>query len=660
MVGNKKFDNCARRSVGTEQIVLMAGSLTAANRLPYAYQTSGGGDGPALSSPNHTNSFNWTMDENEILDKLNSGNDIQISEAIQELRTAQRRHGRLIVEDRISFFRSLSKLLQKGSWDIKHQCLQLIQETIPTLDANIDFCMVHVLQQLAQGMGDPKITVRKAVVQTLHIYMKHSHDIQQALNSIVKYGIENSDISLQQQVVITLPMILTPEFSQENFYVVVQSLTKKLLQPNTNKEGTRVALEKIKNLVGEKEYYRCISKLAAPLKKFYYKEMGETEPINLLNQEQNGSYMGSTQNTPTPHLPSNNGGIYERLPPTGLEFGFVPSHIMDRLHDQSNFTVRGQAVEQLKQALNELSVSDNKPLVPHVLKFISFLNNLLDDSNFKITTVTLEILGILVKTLGRDIGPFLRPILAALSKRMDDNKIVTRQAILKVVVQLMQTLTPKPVISAIQQNLSHRNSKVRQETLNIIIASLLMFPSYNFDLGALCKTIAVTLVDPKRQVRQASLECFATLAQAMGQGKLASLVQAVDSVELSQEGEGVMAAVQARLSRRQLPRLNQDGLVDYATPAPPSAASARGSGYASQGADIDWILAASGGTGTSARSRSDPIELESVVSSARSTPIDNGPTPRRYLSAGKGKSKFPWEDEDKANTSKRVSWKVNK
>ncbi|XP_077995867.1 TOG array regulator of axonemal microtubules protein 1-like [Glandiceps talaboti] len=218
---------------------------------------------------------------------------------------------------------------------------------------------------------------------------------------------------------------------------------------------------------------------------------------------------------------------------------------------------------------------------------------------------------------------------------------------MKVLMDLMQILTPKPVLNLLSDCLQHRNSRVREEALNVVIASLLTFPSYDFDLGQLCQTIAHTLVDPKRRVRQASLEAFAVLAQAMGPGRLQPLVSAVDSVELSMEGDGVMGAVQARLARRQLPRLNEDGMVEYSNPLPASATT-RGS---PPSADIEWILAAAGGGSSSARDRhSDHSRELPQPMSARSTSgssENTGPTPapRRYHSAGRNrKNKLPWEE----------------
>ena len=115
-----------------------------------------------------------------------------------------------------------------------------------------------------------------------------------------------------------------------------------------------------------------------------------------------------------------------------------------------------------------------------------------------------------------------------------------------------------------------------------------------------------TLVDPKRRVRQASQECVAILAAFMGPTKAAPLIRSIELLESHFErGTGVLNAVQARLSRRQLPRITQDGLVEYSLQVPCSASiglqrsrgtSRRGRSESpvhakKYGADIEWILA---------------------------------------------------------------------
>ena len=644
--------------------------------------------GGKLTEPPSNNSMrNMELEEHDILPYLIDESFNRRAEILEQLRALVRRNGgRLPFGNRGAIFRGFAVALADENWEVRHQCIQLIREVISGFGDELDTCMEAVLPKLVHNMGDSKITIRRVVIQTLHLYMKHTYEIDHLFRAIVRYGIEVSDPKVKKEVIISLPMLFTPEFSHENLSEITISLVKRLCDTADDhlQQHVLLSLEKIQHLVGEATFNSYLQKLSTPLRALYYKTRDGTESSSSQYQNQKNSWSEMSPRQDQNSVQKASKSDHITLGPNAAqylssmgncEFGVVPSHVMDRLNDQSDFRTRAQAVEELKVIIKDLQ--DIHLLVPHTLNFISFLNNLLDDSHFKITTVTLEILGILVEKFQSNIDPHLKPFVAALTKRMGENKIVIRQIIIKVVMQLMQNLGPKQVLSVICENLSHRNVRVRVETLNIIIASLLTFPSYSFDLGTLCQTIAPTLVDQKRQVRQACLECFAVLASDMGAGKLKPLVQAVDSVELSFEGDGAMGAVQARLARRQLPRLNGDGLVDYATPMP-SATGLRGSSAAVVGADIDWILSVaptpSGSARSSARhsARSEVLDLESVTSSsARSTPSNlmqdlppsHPSTPRRNPPSAK-KSRLPWEqtetDNQQLNGESQVRnlWKI--
>lgn len=604
----------------------------------------------------------WNMEEDEVLDQLNDESFNNRVEVLEQLLIKVRRSGgKLPYRDPKAIFNGLAQALKDSNWDVRLKCIQLINEVIPQFGDDLDPCMSVVLGKLIPNIGESKITVRRAVIQTLHVYMKHTRRVQGLLKAIVQFGLDNNEPRVEKETIIALPMLFTPEFGRENFFDITQSLARKLLNTaleDSIRDNVLTTMDKIRNLVGEREFNAYIQKLAVPLRRYY---------CQLTNSEldlQEGYSSGTT--TPRNSKPFSKSS---QMPNTSraqyvesYEFGIIPSHVMHQINDQENFKLRAQGVEELKRIVGDLQhqeVTGN--LLPHMMPFISFLNNLLDDNYFKTTTVTLEILEILVEKLGQNVKQFLKPLSSTLAKRMGDNKIVVRQAVMKVAIKMMQSYQAKPVLSVIlDSNLSHKNSRVRQETINILIAALLTFPSYDFDLPKICKTIAPLLTDSKRQVRQAVLECFAVIAQAMGQGRMQPLVHAVDTVELMNEGEGVMAAVQARLARRQLPRLNAERLVEYATPVP-SSASTR-SQYI-HGADMEWIMAV-GGSGSSASrqlGRSDTMEIESVASSARSTPnaIGESFTPSnrgRFLSAGRGRSKLPWEEdqEDKPRTMTQV------
>ncbi|XP_070582266.1 TOG array regulator of axonemal microtubules protein 1-like [Ptychodera flava] len=595
-----------------------------------------------LSSRNISES----MEEDVVLEQLSDDRFQQRSDILDYLRTEVRKHGgRIQFQNMSALFRGLSRALADSNWTVRHQCVQLISEMIAGLEDELDSCMSTVLPKLVSNIGDSKVALRKAVIQTLHLYMKHSSDVQNVFHAIVEHGLESPDPKVRAETTINFPLLLTAEFAKQDLFTITQALAKRL-HGNTENEENKIAiisLERIRSLVGNEVFDGYVQRLSKPTKQVY---------LQLTEREENG-YDGHVD----VNLNSSKGVLGSGTPwkhghsrdidnvGKNLEFGIIPKHTMDQLLDQNDLRVRAQGIEELREIVNDLP--ELTPLLPHILAFISFLCNLLDDVNFKVTTVTLDIFGKLVLKLGQGVKPYLKSLMTALTKRLGDNQIVIRQANMKVLMHLMQLLTPKPILNLLTDSLQHRNSRVREEALNVVIASLLTFPSYDFDLGQLCQTIAHTLVDPKRKVRQASLEAFAVLAQAMGPGRLQPLVSAVDSVELSMEGDGVMAAVQARLARRQLPRLNKDGLVEYSIPLPASATT-RGS---PPSADIEWIMAAAGGGTSSARERthSEQNRELSQPTSARSSSghhetIGPTPAPRRYHSAGKNRKKLPWEE----------------
>ncbi|XP_069117055.1 TOG array regulator of axonemal microtubules protein 1-like isoform X2 [Argopecten irradians] len=618
----------------------------------------------------------WNMEQNEVLDQLSDESFNRRVEILEQLLiTVRRNGGRLPYTDPLAIFNGLSLALADSNWDVRLKCIQLINEVIPQFGDDLDSCMSRILGKLIPNIGESKITVRRAVIQTLHVYMKHTNKVQGLLKAIVQHGLENTDPRVIKETVVALPMLFTPDFKRENFFEITQSLAKKLLDNSSVGDNLRdcalMTMDKIKNLVGEKEFANYIHKLSAPLKRYYCQLTGmDLEPDQIVSQAP--TPRNSKQHAFSKPSKQDNGNQVNtgRQPVVETyEFGIIPSHVMKLINDQENFKLRAQGVEELKSIVRELQSSDvTGNLHPHMMPFISFLNNLMDDSNFKITTVTLEILNSLVEKLGTNVKQFLRPLSNILAKRMGDNKIVVRQAVMRVATKMMQSYQAKPVLGILCENLQHRNSRIRQETLNIVIAALLTFPSYDFDLPKICQVVAPVLTDSKRQVRQAALECLAVIAQAMGLGKLQPLVHAVDGVELSSEGEGVMTAVQARLARRQLPKLNSDGLVEYATPIPSSASSR--TPVQSLGADLDWIMSV-GSTGSARQiSRSDTMEVESVTSSsARSTPavieVATPATSRRFMSAGRGRNKLPWEEDeghrqnDGPPKPRNTSWSVD-
>ncbi|KAK3737945.1 hypothetical protein RRG08_028569 [Elysia crispata] len=593
----------------------------------------------------------WNMEEDDVAGQLTDDSFKKRVEVLEQLIiTVKRNGGRLPYTDGESIFRSLGLALSDSNWEIRNKCIQLLQEIIPNLGDDIDTCMSLVLNKMLANIGDSKVTVRRMVVQALHAYMKHTRNLPALFDAIVNTGLENENPSVRREMVTALPMLLTRDFVNQDLSKIITSLAKKLLDTSVEdnlKDSSLSTLNKLEAMVGDRAFAAYLKNLSLPLQKYYLQLSGKHD-IGYYN-DMDSDYYSSMHQVGMMNGRNDNGREYHVE--ENLEFGVVPSQILSRINEQKDFRTRAQAVEDLKSIIVNTSTHEvATSMMRHMNPFVQFLSNLLDDPNFKIINVTLEIMLNLVEKLDKSTKTFLGHLTSALLKRMGDNKIVIRQLVMNIVMKMMRYASPQAVISVLEENLQHRNSRVRQETINFIIAALLTFPRYEFDLPTICKAVGPTLTDVKRAVRQAALECFATLAQVMGSGQLQPLVSAVDQVELSTDGEGLMAAVQARLARKQLPKLTSDGLVEYTTQTP-SSATVRSS-TAQHDADTEWILAVGSGVSSTARTaRSEFLELESVTTSARSTPMVGSdvsaptPAPRRFMSAGRGRNKLPWEED---------------
>ncbi|XP_075963729.1 TOG array regulator of axonemal microtubules protein 1 isoform X1 [Anarhichas minor] len=318
--------------------------------------------------------------------------------------------------------------------------------------------------------------------------------------------------------------------------------------------------------------------------------------------------------------------------------GLISHELQALLLDLKNYQNRTNGVEELKRILSEVDMRS----VPSgsIEEFIHFLPRLLDDSNFKVLYGTLQVLNLLIQKLDTGVDGYFKQIVLVALKALGDTHTVTRNEYMNVFRQLMKTLAPHQVLDLVTGNLKHKNSRVREDVLNIIMAAMLTHPRKDFNIPKLCLEVAPYLADSKRKVRHAALELFAVFDYCLDTGKKQPLMKAVDMVELNQDAEGLMAAVQARRARHVLPKLSSEGVVEYGLVAPKPAH--RCSLQHGSGADLDWVM--NGGRVSSARSHRTEADGDRLYGyGSLGSLTDDLPLQRRIVSAGKGRNKLPWE-----------------
>ncbi|XP_055274280.1 TOG array regulator of axonemal microtubules protein 1 isoform X4 [Moschus berezovskii] len=570
-------------------------------------------------------------EETRLLQQLRTAPDP--SEAFQALQAAlPRRGGRLgFPRRKESLYRALGRVLVEGGSDEKRLCLQFLSDVLRgqgELGQLEEAFSLALLPQLVVSLREENPALRKDALQILHICLKRSSG--QVLRTLIQQGLQSTDARLRASTALLFPVLLTPEdlLLDLDLTEVIISLARKLGGQEIEEESETAfsALQQIGERLGQERFQSYISRLPSALRRHYNRRL----------ESQFGSQVPYYLELEASGFPEDPLPCAVSLSNSNLKFGIIPQELHSRLLDQEDYKNRIQAVEELKQVMGRFNPSSTSH--PSLVSFISLLYNLLDDSNFKVVHGTLQVLHLLVVRLGEQVQQFLGPVIAASVKVLADNKLVIKQEYMKIFLKLMKEVGPQQVLCLLLEHLKHKHSRVREEVVNICICSLLTYPSEDFDLSKLSFDLAPALVDSKRRVRQAALEAFAVLASSMGSGKTSILFKAVDTVELQDNGDGVMNAVQARLARKTLPKLTEQGFVEYAVLIPSSAQGR--SSHLAHGADADWLLAGN-------RTQSAHCHCGDHIRDSMQIYGSYSPTicTRRVLSAGKGKSKLPWENE---------------
>lgn len=175
---------------------------------------------------------------------------------------------------------------------------------------------------------------------------------------------------------------------------------------------------------------------------------------------------------------------------------------------------------------------------------------------------------------------------------------------------LMQRLPTAAIVLKLLSDefLQVRSSKFRENAMQMVIYALLTFPSTYFDVANCVERTAKAALDRKKRVRQAALDVLAVLGQISSPKVVIDVVSQV--AEFRKDGIQLLAAVKARLARKQLPLIVGDGEVQYALKIP--TASNVGS-VVMFGSDIEYICSGSGSVSlTSMKNRSFSIHSNGI------------------------------------------------
>ncbi|KAL0109941.1 hypothetical protein PUN28_013527 [Cardiocondyla obscurior] len=263
--------------------------------------------------------------------------------------------------------------------------------------------------------------------------------------------------------------------------------------------------------------------------------------------------------------------------PSWEELGLVGQEVLDDLHNKDDWRARVRGLERVASALRTSSA-----LIAIESRLGSLLHAVLGgERSCRVAAAGLAVAKVVVAGVSEDALKKKLPQLAwGLARQGGPTAAqLTRITMLR--------LKPSLVLEQLLQPhcLSARNAKTRENALQLLIFSLVTFPSTEFKLETVVNRVAPMIADRRRRVRQAALDTLAVLGQIYDSEDV--IEAGKRAAEGNTDSEAMVAAIRARLARKLLPLVSADGLVVYGLQISSTVQTATGP-------DIDWIIAGSG------------------------------------------------------------------
>lgn len=490
---------------------------------------------PAKKSSSMTSFTNATSDDDETLEQLNT-KDFEV-----RLRTLNRLRTNALNNEwwfkkfskKLELFKAFANVLSDANWEIQHQCVKFLLDTMKDYGHDLEWCMAVVIPSLVTKLASQKITVRRVTVQALCAYGVAVESVYALQKALVQIGLQK-DAKTAKEILKEIPSLFIADFRTYNWSVLCDGMTKMLLTTNDAEivDLILVNMERLLALVGQQEFNSCIQNLPASQRNNYEVLLLERGTRNTTSISKFTDPVSAGQATRKSPENSADGGKQFR-------YGIIPYAIIEQIDNEADWQIRFNGLERLKVIIENVSESDTRKLQPHLFSYLNLIGNILDDLSIKVIVITLEILRTSVSKLKKLLEPHLQHTVSVMGKHFGNQKIVVKQLNMMTAIELMKHLHPKPVIAPLCTFLQHRNSRVKEEALNIITASLLRFASGEFNLPAIAHVLAPMLADAKRRVRLAAFECLAVLAHSMGYAKLEPLYKCVRDVEETHNATGM-------------------------------------------------------------------------------------------------------------------------
>lgn len=132
-----------------------------------------------------------------------------------------------------------------------------------------------LLEYLIECSVSAKIQLKQVAIDLIYTYMKFTDDLNACFAKFIKHGIETRNLDVSRHFIeSTLHILVTEEFAQRDFALLVRALVKQAQTNPRCEPGAYRCLAKIESVVRRERFNAYVSKLPPALRNAYLEKRG--------------------------------------------------------------------------------------------------------------------------------------------------------------------------------------------------------------------------------------------------------------------------------------------------------------------------------------------------------------------------------------------------
>ena len=494
----------------------------------------------------------------DIVQKLdeNSSSYEEKKELVERLKQlASENKGVLYLANLNKLFHTLEQLLvqeqeESSDAELSLEIMKLLTVLAANSDPETEIFLTKFLQPVIACLGTSNKTLKKSIMVYISHYITTTLNYEAVFSNANRYGLESSDWKIRSAALEAIDVWWTCCATiNEKIGIENNAESKKLIQNIIMrlKDSSGIVQKGAQNILVSMTVtlpnvmHNIVNKMSPHFQSIYndlmVQEQIEHRQFPIAEIELADNLLGEEiKQVGVEGKNHNENGENEWPEMDGLVFGIFPPNLIKDLGATSNWKERGEAIEEINDILNIQENVDK--LDKYISSFFKFVVRLLNDTNYKVSVATLQIISKLIyllifqivklltgkkKTIGNKAN--LHIVVPGIVDKLGDNKINIRQLAQESLRVLKQLMKPTTLFGMLIPFLNNPNWHIREEILLFIIGAFLTYskekqsgstnPSLvleELDYAQMVNGIAKLLDDEKPKVVQIVYETIATIA----------------------------------------------------------------------------------------------------------------------------------------------------